>query len=238
MSHIYLIRHGQAGTRQHYDTLSQLGQQQARLLGEYFAAHNIEFHAAYSGGMSRQQQTAAQVAAAYADAAKPFPEIQTHDAWREFDLDHVYRAMAPQLCAADPAFKAEYEAQRDQARADAADETAAIHRRWTPCDMKIVEAWLHDKFPYDGESWAAFQQRVATAPIPDHEANIAVFTSATPTAIWAGRALDIHDTRALRIAGVLHNASITVLRVRGEQVRLFSMNEVPHLTRAEWRTHR
>lgn len=238
MSNIYLIRHGQAGTRQHYDTLSQLGQQQARLLGEYFAANNIEFQAAYSGGMSRQQQTGAQVAAAFREAAKPFPDIQPHDAWREFDLDHVYRAMAPQLCATDPAFKEEYEAQRIQARANATDETAEIHRRWTPCDMKIVEAWLHDKFPYDGESWAQFQQRVATAPLPEHEGNIAVFTSATPTAIWAGRALDIHDTRALRIAGVLHNASITVLRVRGEQVRLFSMNEVPHLTRAEWRTHR
>jgi broad specificity phosphatase PhoE len=238
MSHVYLIRHGQAGTRQHYDTLSTLGTQQARLLGNYFAAQNIEFHAAYCGGMERQKQTAAQVAAAYREAGKPFPEIQTHDAWREFDLDHIYRAMAPQLCAADPEFKTEYEAQREQARAGAADETAEIHRRWTPCDMKIVEAWLHDKFPYDGESWAGFQQRVATAPIPNHDANIAVFTSATPTAIWAGRALDIHDTRALRIAGVLHNASITVLRVRGEQVRLFSMNEVPHLTRAEWRTHR
>lgn len=238
MSRIYLIRHGQAGTRQHYDTLSALGRQQARLLGEYFAAHGVEFHAAFSGGMSRQLQTAAEVTAAFRDAGKPFPELETHDAWREFDLDHVYRAMAPQLCAADPAFLAEYEAQRDQARASAADETADIHRRWTPCDMKIVEAWLHARFPYDGESWAAFQQRVATAPLPDGDANIAVFTSATPTAIWAGRALDIHDTRALRIAGVLHNASITVLRVHAGQVRLFSMNEVPHLTRPEWRTHR
>lgn len=238
MSNIYLIRHGQAGTRQHYDTLSAVGQQQARALGEYFAQQNIRFDAAYSGGMERQSQTAAQVAAAYEAAGLGFPAIETHDAWREFDLDHVYRAMAPQLCAADPAFKAEYEAQRDQARADAADETAQIHRRWTPCDIQIVEAWLHAKFPYDGESWAQFQQRVATAPLPDGNANIAVFTSATPAAIWAGRALDIHDTRALRIAGVLHNASITVLRVHGEQVRLFSMNEVPHLTRAEWRTHR
>lgn len=238
MSRIYLIRHGQAGTRQHYDTLSSLGRQQARLLGEYFATHGVEFHAAYSGGMSRQLQTAAEVTAAFRDAGKSFPEIQTHDAWREFDLDHVYRAMAPQLCAADPAFHAEYEAQRDQARASAADETADIHRRWTLCDMKIVEAWLHARFPYDGESWTAFQQRVATAPLLDGDANIAVFTSATPTAIWAGRALDIHDTRALRIAGVLHNASITVLRVHAGQVRLFSLNEVPHLTRPEWRTHR
>lgn len=238
MSQIYLIRHGQAGTRQNYDTLSALGQRQARLLGEYFAARGLVFDAAYCGGMERQKQTAAEVASAYSEAGRPFPAVETHDAWREFDLDHVYHAMAPQLCAADPAFRAEFETQRQQARADAADETAEIHRRWTSCDMKIVDAWLHGRFPYDGESWTAFQDRVGTAPLADGDANIAVFTSATPTAIWAGRALDIHDARALRIAGVLHNASITVLRVRGGQVRLFSMNEVPHLTRDEWKTHR
>ena len=235
MSRVYLIRHGQAGTRHHYDTLSELGRRQARLLGEYFAGQGFQFQAAFCGGMERQKQTAAQVAAAYAEAGLDFPEMQTHDAWREFDLDHIYRAMAPQLCDDDEEFKVEYGAMREQARAS---ESAEVHRRWTPCDRKIVEAWLQAKYPYDGESWAAFQSRVATAPMAGQEANIAVFTSATPTAIWAGRALDIHDARALRIAGVLHNTSITVLRVRGDEVQLFSMNEIPHLTRPEWRTHR
>ncbi|MFN0106321.1 MAG: histidine phosphatase family protein [Bryobacteraceae bacterium] len=235
MSDVYLIRHGQAGTRHHYDTLSELGRHQARLLGDYFASRNLQFQAAFSGGMARQNQTGEQVIAAYQATGLKFPEIHTHDAWREFDLDDIYRALAPQLCAADPAFKIEYEAMREQARASV---TAEIHRRWAPCDIQVVEAWLHAKFPYNGESWTAFQQRVAAAPLPEDDINIAVFTSATPTAIWAGRSLDIHDTRALRIAQVLHNTSITVLRVRGEQVRLLSMNEVPHLTRAEWRTHR
>ena len=235
MSKVYLIRHGQAGTRHHYDTLSELGRRQARLLGEYLAGEGIVFDAAYSGGMERQRQTSAEVAGAYAEAGLAFPEIAVHDAWREFDLDHIYRAMAPQLCAADAEFQREYEAMREQARAS---ESAEVHRQWTPCDRQIVEAWLQEKFPYDGESWKAFQQRVVTAPITGDNGRIAVFTSATPAAIWAGRALDIHDMRALRIAGVLHNASITVLRVRGEDVQLFSMNEVPHLTRPEWRTHR
>ena len=235
MSHVYLIRHGQAGTRHHYDTLSELGRRQARLLGEYFAGQQLAFHAAFSGGLKRQNQTAAEVVAAYNEAGLNFPEIQTHEAWREMDLDHIYGAMAPRLCDADPEFKIEYEAMREQARAS---ETNEIHRRWTPCDKKVFEAWLLAKYPYDGESWTAFQQRVATAPFPEEDVNIAVFTSATPTAIWAGRALDIHDTRALRIAGVLHNASITMLRAHGGQIQLLSMNEVPHLTRPEWRTHR
>jgi broad specificity phosphatase PhoE len=235
MSFIYLIRHGQAGTRHHYDTLSELGRRQARLLGEHLAGQGIVFEAAFSGGMERQMQTAAEAAAAYSDAGLAFPSVAVHEAWREFDLDHIYRAMAPQLCEADAAFKQEYEAMREQARAS---ETAEVHRRWTPCDRQVVEAWLHDKYPYEGESWPAFQQRVVAAPLSAEDVNVAVFTSATPAAIWAGRALDIHDTRALRIAGVLHNASITVLRVRGDQIQLFSMNEVPHLTRPEWRTHR
>lgn len=239
MSNVYLIRHGQAGTRQHYDTLSELGRRQARLLGEYFASQNILFDAAYSGGLERQRQTGAEVMAVYREAGLRFPEIADHEAWREFDLDHVYRGMAPHLAAADPEFRTEYEAMREQALACAGDATAAVHRRWSPCDIKIVEAWLHARYPYDGESWAAFQQRVASAELPrEKNVNVVVFTSATPAAIWAGRALDIHDTRALLIAGVLHNSSITVLRVRDEQVRLFSLNEVPHLTRAEWRTHR
>lgn len=55
MSKIYLIRHGQAGTRDHYDLLSNLGRRQSRLLGEYFAAQGVKFAAAYSGELSRQR---------------------------------------------------------------------------------------------------------------------------------------------------------------------------------------
>src|SRR5216683_5141868 len=59
MSSVYLVRHGQAGTRDSYDSLSELGQRQSLLLGEYFLSQGIEFTAAYAGTMLRQQQTAA-----------------------------------------------------------------------------------------------------------------------------------------------------------------------------------
>jgi broad specificity phosphatase PhoE len=45
LSAVYLIRHGQAGLRHNYDTLSDLGHTQARLLGEYLAAQKITFTA-------------------------------------------------------------------------------------------------------------------------------------------------------------------------------------------------
>ena len=67
MSNIYLVRHGQAGTRDAYDSLSELGHRQCQLLGEWFASQGIKFTAAYSGEMSRQQQTAQAVKAGYGD---------------------------------------------------------------------------------------------------------------------------------------------------------------------------
>ena len=47
----------------------------------------------------------------------------------------------------------------------------------------------------------------------DRDENIVVFTSATPIGIWAALAMEIQDERALRLAGVLHNASCTVMRL-------------------------
>ncbi len=58
MSVLYLVRHGQAGTREHYDSLSDLGQTQARLLGQHFAEQGIKFDAVYSGSLARQRATA------------------------------------------------------------------------------------------------------------------------------------------------------------------------------------
>jgi len=55
---IYLIRHGQAGSRDNYDVLSELGRDQAVLLGEHFASQRLSVSAVYSGTMVRQVRTA------------------------------------------------------------------------------------------------------------------------------------------------------------------------------------
>ena len=237
---LYLIRHGQAGTREHYDTLSPLGREQARLLGDHLASQGLCFRAAYSGGLCRQQETARAVIDAYQRAGVPFPALQAETRWREFDLDHVYRGIAPQLSAADPEFRREYQAMLEQVKASQGEATAKVHRRWSPCDVKIVDAWIRGQHEYDGESWDAFRTRVSECrPGPSEaDGDVIVFTSATPTAIFAGMTLDLHDERILRIAGVLYNSSVTVLRLRGAQMRLFSLNGVPHLSDPSQRTHR
>jgi broad specificity phosphatase PhoE len=242
LSRIYLVRHGQAGTRESYDSLSHLGRRQSRLLGEYFVSQGIRFTAAYTGAMSRQQQTAAELSQAYARAGACFPELQVDEAWNEFDLGGVYREIAPLLAAEDAEFRRQYAEICDEARkyADAPD--APVHRKWQPCDTSIVEAWIAGRFPYGGESWQGFCNRIAgcgrTLRALDPPANVVVFTSAVPVGIWVGLSLDLSDLRVMRLAGVLYNTAYSILRSSGDDLRLFAFNAIPHLETPELRTHR
>jgi broad specificity phosphatase PhoE len=242
VSRVYLVRHGQAGTRKAYDALSELGRRQARLLGEYFVSEGIQFAVAYSGELVRQEETAEGVKAVYREAGVSFPEIVRESAWNEFDLTHVYRALAPRLCAEDPEFARQYQELVAQARAAAEQPEASVNRRWLPCDVKVVEAWIRGQHAYDGETWQAFRERVAACRLKlepmERDANIVVFTSATPIGIWTALSMEIHDERALRLAGVLHNASCTVMRMVDGQLRLHSFNAIPHLCEPGLRTYR
>jgi len=68
--------------------------------------------------------------------------------------------------------------------------------------------------------------------------SVAVFTSATPTAVWCGSALEVDERRIFRIAGVLYNTSFSTVRLRDDELTLFSLNNIPHLADAALRTFR
>jgi broad specificity phosphatase PhoE len=218
MSTVYLIRHGQAGTRANYDDLSPLGADQARLLGDYFCTQGITFDAAICGGMNRQRLTAAGVLSRVPDA----PELVVDPVWNEFDLDCCYRVLAPKLCEDDPQFRRDYEAQRLNPR----------DREWTACDIGVVRAWIQGRYPADIESWPDFQKRVRAAQLP--EGDVALFTSSTPTAIWVAAVLGLEGRQILRLAGALYNSSFTIVR----NGSLHTFNGTPHLLRPELRTYR
>jgi len=242
LSKIYLVRHGQAGTRDAYDTLSALGRRQSKLLGEYFVTQEIQFSSVYAGTMQRQQLTAAEVIAAYANSDLPLPEVNVDKQWNEFDLANVYRVLGPLLCEAEPVFRREYEEMVQEVKENSNNPASQVHRRWRPCDTRMVEAWIEGKLPYDGETWNQFRERVVKSglAIPNEgpQENVLVFTSATPTGILTGLALDIQDTRVRQLAGVLYNSSFTVLRHGMDQLRLFQFNSIPHLLDRELQTHR
>jgi broad specificity phosphatase PhoE len=228
---LYLIRHGQAGSRDNYDLLSPVGETQARLLGEYFRSTGVSFAAAYSGGMRRQRETAKLVLGAMDSPPQPYADPR----WNEFSLEGLWKTLAPRLLDENEQFASDYHALH------AANPN--VDRVMTPCDVQLIRAWMENHAGCDGvEPWLDFRARVEApreelARFGPGEA-VAVFTSATPTAIWCGSALGMEDRKVFRIAGVLYNTSFSTLRLRGDESTLFSMNNTPHLPDAALRTFR
>lgn len=234
MSSLFLFRHGQAGLRDNYDTLSDLGRRQTRLLGEHLAESNASFTTLFTGALIRQQETAAQLRAAHPDLPAPTVDKQ----WNEFNLDEVYREIAPLLAADDAEFRHGYE----QLMRESTDATSGVHRRWTSTDIAVVRAWIAGRYKTHTESWIEFKQRVGgalqtIASLGPGE-SVAVSTSATPIGVWMGLAMHLADREIMRTAGALYNSSITSFRLRDGELSLFSFNGIPHLKHPDLRTFR
>jgi broad specificity phosphatase PhoE len=214
---LYLIRHGQAGLRSHYDTLSDTGREQARLLGPALQAE-ARFAHVLTGSLHRQQETA---------RAAGFTGFEVDAGWSEFDLDAVYREVAPQLAEADAGFREEYELLQRQAK----DDGAAVHRKWTRTDIVAIRAWVEGRVAVrETETFAEFAQRIRAAygRALAREGNVAIFTSATPIGLVLAEVLETPGVRAMRLAGAVLNASYTVLR-RQPEPALFGFNAAAHL---------
>ena len=234
MSTLYLIRHGQAGLRDDYDRLSPLGQEQARRLAAWLLQEGVSFDRIVSGGLRRQKETAAIVAEALAGGAA----VEEDPRWSEFDLDQVYAGIAPQIAAEDAGFRAQYEELLERMRSG----EDGIHRQWTSADTMVVRAWIEGRYPFQGESWPAFLERVHAALADAARAaarRTAVFTSATPVAISVaslfGSRTPMH---IMRLAGAAVNTNFTVLDVRGGDLALGCFNAFPHLDEPRLRTFR
>jgi broad specificity phosphatase PhoE len=228
---ITLIRHGQAGSRLAYDDLSEIGREQARALGQWFAAHDVRFDAIVSGGLIRQRMTARGIMAAM-DAP---PEVVIDDRWSEFDLDEVYAGIGPLLAREDERFRLDYE----QLQREVVDPESSAHRHWRHCDVMVVRAWIEARFEFAGESFADFGARVRDALLAlAAHGHVAVITSATPIAVSAGVALDLAPQRVMQLAGAQRNTAFSEMDLRPEDPRLVSFNNVPHLSEARLKTLR
>jgi broad specificity phosphatase PhoE len=90
MPTLYLVRHGQASFgAADYDNLSDLGQQQAFALGQYFKTKNLRFDAAYMGTLRRHAQTYAGIAQGMGTDASAL----LRPGLNEYDSDAVVQAI-------------------------------------------------------------------------------------------------------------------------------------------------
>src|SRR4029079_18154412 len=80
-----------------YDRLSTLGEEQARLLGAYWVRRGVAFDEVYTGPRSRQIETAAIVASAYADAGLAWPRPVVLDELDEHRVDRLLKESMPEI---------------------------------------------------------------------------------------------------------------------------------------------
>jgi broad specificity phosphatase PhoE len=222
MGAIYLIRHAQASFgAADYDRLSDLGQEQARVLGAALGPRLARVDVVVAGAMRRHHQTAA----ACLEAMGARAVIDVDAGWDEYDHDRV-------IAAFEPRYRDRAALAAELGRSD--DPRRAFQRLFAAAVARWVGG-AHDA-DYD-EGWAGFRARVGAAlgriaARVGKSQTALVFTSGGPIAAVAGELLGVADERRLMLAWTLANGGLSKLLCRDGAVQLSTLNEHQHFEAA------
>ncbi len=239
MSMLTLVRHGQASfDADDYDRLSVLGEEQARLLGQYWANQKLVFDEVYAGPRSRQQRSAELAGLGYQEAGLAWPEPVILDDLDEYDLNGLLKRLAPRLVERHPEF-----AQLMRNYQDSVGEQNRL-RDFQRMFESLLRHWQSQEFPeIDVESWAAFRGRVARVIRRVQEQSeggrrVALFTSGGFIGGTTQHALQVSDAIALELNWRIRNCSLTEFVFTRDRFSLDSFNMTPHLNDASLLTYR
>jgi len=239
MALLTLVRHGQASFLQdNYDKLSERGELQSRMLGEYWLRSGATFDQAYQGPACRHLHTAELVAAAYREAGAAWPQPITVPELDEYPGIAVVRKFLPGLMETHEDIRV-LEAEFRQA-----GEQDAAFRLFDKLFARITRMWVAEELDSpDVEPWRDFCARIdrGIARIRSDagkNARIAVFTSGGVIAATVRTALDLSPQRTLELSWTSRNASYTEFLFSPERFSLGSFNNHPHLESEELLTYR
>jgi broad specificity phosphatase PhoE len=229
MSHIILVRHGQASfLEQDYDKLCANGEAQAGLLGEYWSRRGVVFAGAYSGPRVRQMETARIVAEAYRSAGLDFPDAVVMNEFDEYQAEAVLRECLPKLLQVNAEIDELHGAYRDS---EAGDRRKTFQKLFEA----VISKWVAGEVAADGvEPWHEFCLRVERGlaqVVGDNAsaASVAIFTSAGPIGAAMRRALHLSAEDALQLTWMSRNASFSGFLASRERFTLSTFNAHPHL---------
>ena len=235
----FLVRHAQASFLQpNYDELSQLGEMQARLLGEYWAKHRIVFDRACTGPCVRQKDTFAIVGDVCRKAGMRFPDPLVLRELDEYQGEAVLERSLPGLLETDQTIRGLHAAFQAS--------SGSTGRRTT--FQKLFEAvigkWVREEIcPPGAETWLEFCSRVNSSLTKCLFAGrrgerVAIFTSGGPIAVAMQRALQLSAESALNVSWMSRNSSWSEFVYSGERLTLSSFNCHPHLDDSAMLTYR
>ncbi len=241
MSTLYLVRHGQASFGQDdYDRLSEIGEDQSRLLGEFWAKQGLHLDAVYSGTHKRQLDTAEFVRKGYRAAGQDFPETVINADFNEYDAQSIITRSMPTVLKENPELL-EIIASMSQDN-DIGQPTGK--KNFQKIFSRMMEYWVAGKLNIKGiESWKEFTGRVnhGLELLTNEQGSgktVALFSSGGPVSVAIQRALNTADQTTLDLGWVTRNTSISEFRFSTKGFALYSYNETPHLNQPEMVTYR
>jgi broad specificity phosphatase PhoE len=222
MGQILLVRHGQARFgHDDYDRLSEVGREQAALLGGWLAKAERRIDAAITGTLRRHRETA-EVCLAQVPAGLRPGESRADSGFDEYDADEVILCHRREL--ADPA------ALRAHIRA-----SAEPRRTFQGLFAAAMTRWMCGEHDAEyRETWMAFRDRAVAAlkrvvEGAGRSQRIVVFTSGGPIAAICQHLLGLDPKRTLEVNTVLVNCATTGLLYQPQAVSLSYLNSYAHL---------
>lgn len=242
MSVLYMVRHGQASFGQmNYDRLSELGERQMRILGEYWARWGARLDAVYTGTLARQRRSAECVGEVYQKTGAPFPAAVELSGFNEYDSQSILTGSIPSVLSKHPEIASlvkEFSANGEGP--DLVNNRKAFQRLFS----RVMDLWVAGKLNVSGmESWPEFTSRVNRAldrvmAEQGGGRTVAVFSSGGPISAVMQRALGCSDPATLELGWVIANGSVSEFRYSGKKFSLAVFNATPHLDAPELISYR
>ncbi|MFT6153255.1 MAG: broad specificity phosphatase PhoE [Bermanella sp.] len=220
MASIYFIRHGQASFGSaNYDKLSDLGEQQACLVGQYLQQTDVMFDAMYSGSLLRQRETAQQVTAAYEKNDRHLPKLQIDERLNEIDANAIVMKLMPLVAEVQPQVT-EWMEQAKQDKKAYQYILRACFKHWQKLEIEIEGL----------ESWDNFYGRIKGCVddiirLNGSGKDVAVFTSGGVIAAVVQYALGLTDEGNYQVFEPVINASVTHCKYSKDQFTLNYYND-------------
>ncbi|MCE9500915.1 MAG: histidine phosphatase family protein [Leptospira sp.] len=237
MPTLYFIRHAQANrSGENYDQLSDLGQRQSKLLGEYFARQEIIPDFVYRGSLVRHRDTAKISLDACTNKSTVNNIIEDQDL-NEFSPE-LWAANAEKIAESDSNFRKTLEHYRT-IRSSGSHRANALFIILTE---KVMDYWMNGNHEIEGiESMEHFRGRILRSlntRISEHRGDsvIFIYTSGTPISVLLSEFLGWKKEMSLEWMRWILNTSVTIVRQDKKGFFPISINTTPHLQEKEMRT--
>ena len=209
MSRLFFVRHAQASFLEaNYDRLSPLGEQQAALLGDYWARHKLTFDRVCTGPCVRQIDTCRIVREAMLHAGLPFPEPTWFPEFDEYQGETVMKHGVPQLVERESTIRDLYEAY-EQCTEPWKNFCARVNRGLS-------------SFLSAGGS----------------REQVAIFSSGGPTSVAVQRALALTPLKTVQLSWMVRNCAYSEFVYSSDRFSLGAFNAIPHIEDEAMRTYR